>query len=226
MASAASNNAPAPAAGPGGQARRSDFDSVRMGHRRCLVCDREPPAGEIMTAVLVELTRRGSAGTEFQRLNYCPACWPTSPWADGANALLDEGQSAGGADVYGAEPVAIWSIRVIPPARKRKRTFVDDAVLMNFFLRLADDPEPQHQQFRFVLMLILLRHRKLRHEGTDRGADGDTWNVRLMPAAAEAAAVPPEQAFPVPDPRMTDNEIGQVADQLSQILQDNIESDT
>lgn len=220
MTSAASNNASTNAG------RRTDFESVRMAHRRCLTCDREPAAGELMTAVLVEVARRGSVGTEFQRLNYCPTCWPNSPWTQGATALLDEGQSTVGPDVYGAPPVAIWTVRVAPPQRKRRHAFVDDSVLVNFFLRLADDPDNEHQRFRFVLMLILLRHRKLRHEGTDRSADGDAWRVRLMPAMANTAGVSPEEVFAVVDPRMNEEQIGQVADQLSQILQDNIDTDT
>ncbi|MDD4888861.1 MAG: hypothetical protein PHU85_02940 [Phycisphaerae bacterium] len=223
MTSAAPRNPADSAAGP---ARREGFDGLGSAARHCLTCDREPVAEQVMTAVLVELPRRGaSGGMEFQRLNYCPDCWLRSPWAGGANVLLDEGQSTATTDLFGATPVAIWSARVTP-REKKKRTFVDDSVLMNFFLRLADDAEPVRQQFRFVLMLILLRHRKLRHEGIDRAADKrepDAWLVRLMPAMATATSTDPEQMHRVLDPRMNDSQIEQVAQQLSQILQEDLD---
>lgn len=208
---------------PAGSVRRTEFDGLGSAARRCLTCDGEPAVGAIMTAVLVELTRRGAGtGSEFQRLNYCPDCWPKSPWATGGAALLDEGQSAATTDLYGAPPVAVWSARVMP-REKKKRTFVDDSVLMNFFLRLADDAEPVRQQFRFVLMLILMRHRKLRHEGIERADGGDAWQVRLMPAMAQTVGADPETVHRVIDPRMDDSQIEQVASQLGQILQEDLD---
>ena len=227
MTSAAGNNAMDKADGgradrqPGG--RRDGFEGLHSAGRRCLACQRAPSAGELMTAVLVELVRRGGeAGPQFQRLDYCPACWPRSPWAGGADALLDEGQSAVGSDVYGVPAVAVWTAPAATRAKPR-RTFVDDAVLMNFFLRLADDPEPVRQQFRFVLMLILLRRRKLRYEGIERSPGGDAWRVSLMPAMAQATGAPPDQPHCVLDPRMDESQVQQAAGQLSQILQEDVD---
>ena len=242
MSKAASNNSqggqnqasPTTQAGQGGPARRNDFDSVHSSARRCLACQREPAADQIMTAVLVELVRKGGkgstngSGSEFQRLDYCADCWPGSPWAASASALLDEGQSAAGADLCGSPPIAIWNVRAMV-REKRKRLFVDDSVLANFFLRLADDSQPDRQQFRFVLMLILLRHRKLRHEGIERAAKSagpaaaDTWLVRLSPAMAEATGSSPETVHRVVDPKMDESLVLAVAGQLGQILQEDID---
>ena len=221
---------------PAASARRNDFDSVHSTGRRCLACQREPAADQIMTAVLVELVRKGgkgsagSGGSEFQRLDYCADCWPGSPWAQSASALLDEGQSAAGGDLCGDPPVAIWNVRATP-REKRKHLFVDDSVLANFFLRLADDDQPDRRQFRFVLMLILLRHRKLRHEGIERASRAagaastaaDTWLVRLSPAMAQATGSSPEQIHRVIDPRMDESLVLAVAGQLGQILQEDID---
>lgn len=226
MTLAASNNPSPPSDKAGQPPKRPGFESVRMSARRCLTCQREAEPGELMNAVLVELPRQDSAGGQFQRLNYCSTCWADSPWLPGATALLDEGQSAVAADLFGASPIAIWAVRVSPVDKKPRRAFVDDAVLMNFFLRLNDDPDPVRQQFRFVLMLILLRHRRLRHEGTTRSADGDIWRVRLMPAMAEAAGVSADEIYPVVDPRMNEDQVGQVAEQLGQILQEDLDTDT
>jgi hypothetical protein len=241
MTKAASDN-PRQPAGPNQAAqasRRNEFDSVRSTARRCLACQREPAADQIMTAVLVELARKGgkgsagNGGSEFQRLDYCADCWPGSPWAQAASALLDEGQSAAGADLCGEPPVAIWNVRATP-REKRKHLFVDDSVLANFFLRLADDSQPDRKQFRFVLMLILLRHRKLRHEGIERAAKtagsagagaaaADTWLVRLSPAMAEATGSSPETIHRVVDPKMDESLVLAVAGQLGQILQEDID---
>jgi hypothetical protein len=215
------------APGPAGP-RRQSFDSLAPGPkagRDCVACNRTLEAGEAFTAVLIELARNAPGGEpEFQRLDYCGDCWPESPWAD-PQTPLDEGQSAHPADTYGAEPVAAWSGRVAP-SEKKKRPFVDDRVLTQFFLRLADDEdpaEPSRQRFRFVLMLVLMRHRKLRHAGTERTDEGDVWKVRLTPAMAEATHSSADEIHRVLDPRLGEAGIADVAAQLRQILQEDFD---
>lgn len=205
--------------------KKADF-SVRPAGRSCLLCGREMQAGELLTAVLIELPRgrRNEADAEFQRLDYCQECWGDSPWSDDG-ALLDEGQSAHPTDMYGAEPVAEWTGRV-PERDKPKKTFIDDRVLTQFFLRLADDERPERQRFRFVLMLILMRHRKLRHAGTKRNRDGgDVWKVRLTPAMAEAVAADADAVHEVVDPQLGEAQVAEIASQLGQILQEDIDGD-
>ncbi|MCG3179362.1 MAG: hypothetical protein BIFFINMI_01697 [Phycisphaerae bacterium] len=206
--------------------RRGSIESLQRSGHACLLCGRELAEGELLTAVLVELpvARTGGPGTpsaDFERMDYCPGCWDSAPWS-GAEPLLDEGQSAHPVDRYGAEPVAVWTSRVSPPNRP-KRTFVDDRVLTQFFLRLGDSDDPQRLRFRFVLMLILLRHRKLRHVGTQRGGSGEVWKVRLTPAMAGVTATDPEAVHEVVDPQLGEEQVGQVAEQLRQILHDDID---
>jgi hypothetical protein len=62
----------------------------------------------------------------------------------------------------------------------RKKLFVDDDVLVNFFLRLAESDEPTKLRFRFVLSLILMRKRILKYERTLREDAGEFWEMRLM----------------------------------------------
>jgi hypothetical protein len=191
--------------------------------RTCLFADGELNEGDLVTAVLIELSpaARSDQSPRFERLDYGPGAWERSPWADGG-ALLDEGQSAHPADRFGAAPVAVWTYRVGPAEPARRKTFVDDRVLTQFFLRLEGDDDPQSVQFRFVLMLILMRHRKLRHVGTTDNA----WKVRLSPAMAEATHASPEQVHEVTDPRLGEAEVGDVARQLSQVLNADVDPDS
>ncbi len=64
------------------------------------------------------------------------------------------------------ELFCFWRSTVPEPGRK-KRLFVDDAVLMNLLDRLADTDKPQRLAFRFVLALILMRKKLLRYDRTE-----------------------------------------------------------
>lgn len=55
---------------------------------------------------------------------------------------------------------------VVPEPNEKKKTFVDDEVLLNLLERLADAEQPQRIAFRFVLTLILMRKKLLRYDKT------------------------------------------------------------
>ncbi|MCG8404922.1 MAG: hypothetical protein MI923_06975 [Phycisphaerales bacterium] len=67
----------------------------------------------------------------------------------------------------------------MPKKNEPKKTFVDNEVLINFFLRLSDTEESLKLRFRFVLSLILLRKRLLKYEKTLRDDDREFWEMRL-----------------------------------------------
>ena len=119
---------------------------------RCFGCQCELPADQPFHSAVFEQ----SAG--FDRRDFCAACWQGSP--------------AG----------AFCHFRTRLPAREpRRRLLVDDAILLEFFQRLGEHPnDPVKRDFRFVLMLILLRKRVLRYDRTLREADGEHWQVRLV----------------------------------------------
>jgi hypothetical protein len=56
----------------------------------------------------------------------------------------------------------------IPEPNQKKKTFVDDAVLLNLLRRLEDAVEPQRLAFRYVVALILMRKKLLRFDGSER----------------------------------------------------------
>ncbi len=60
-----------------------------------------------------------------------------------------------------------WKATVPEPSAKKK-LFVDDGVLMNLLIRLADADQPQRIAFRFVLALILMRKKLVRYDGIEK----------------------------------------------------------
>jgi len=97
----------------------------------------------------------------------------------------------------------------VPVKEKRRKLLVDDDVLMNFFLRLADETADVRVQFRFVLALILMRKRLLKYVSS-QAADGvDVWTMRTPRDHTEHRVV---------NPHLTDDQIEGVSGELSAIL--------
>jgi len=102
-----------------------------------------------------------------------------------------------------------WRTRM-PLASHKRSIFVDNDVLCNLFERLADETEPLKVHFRFVLALILMRKRLLKYEESCRAGDREVWRLRL---------VRDPRLHEVVNPDLDDEQIQQVAQQLSAILQ-------
>ncbi|MBI1373702.1 MAG: hypothetical protein GC159_13310 [Phycisphaera sp.] len=118
----------------------------------------------------------------------------------------------------------------VPVPNEKKKLFVDDGVLMNLLHRLADAEQAQRQAFRFVLMLILMRKKLLRYDGTESraetGPDGepierDWWLLtpKLDVTKGHFGKWDTDTKLEVLDPRLDEDGIRQVTDQLSEILQ-------
>ena len=74
------------------------------------------------------------------------------------------------------EVYSFWKT-TFPEANEKKRLFVDDSVLFNFFERLEKEEEPLKINFRFVLGLILVRKRMLKYEQTRRDGERVIWYI-------------------------------------------------
>lgn len=125
---------------------------------------------------------------------------------------------------------------IVPPPNQKKKMFVDDAVLMDLLLRLADDHQPQRQAFRFVLALILMRKKLLRYDGQEI-RDIEIPGTPEIPATAENPARPAVPAQKVEqewwrmtpkgateptlvlNPQLDEQQIQQVTEQLGQVLE-------
>src|SRR5262245_60424025 len=118
---------------------------------QCSACGRALAEGEPFYSVLFE-TPEG-----YARRDIAEECWQGPP------------------------PDALCHFRTrIAPKAERRKTFVDDAVLIDFFHRLGEASEPGRQRFRFVLALILLRKRLLKYEQTQREGGAEVWMMRTV----------------------------------------------
>jgi hypothetical protein len=105
--------------------------------------------------------------------------------------------------------VAFWQT-VMPRPEQRKKLFVDDTVLCELFERLAEVSEPAKVSFRFVLGLILMRKRLLIYERTRSEAEREIWVVRMKGK---------EEMLDLVDPKLDEEKMKQVSQQLGEILQ-------
>lgn len=153
-------------------------------------------------------------------------------------ALVEDGDNLKRVDIcqqawdQGKRPEDLFSYwkATVPQPQERKKLFVDDAVLMNLLERLADADQPQRIAFRFVLTLIMMRKKLLRYDRTDprkvMGPDAQEttqeWWVltpKLDLSKGPLGKWDEARTLEVLDPRLDEEGIRAVTDQLSQILQ-------
>lgn len=101
----------------------------------------------------------------------------------------------------------------VPVREKRKKLFVDDEMLVEFFRRLESETEPARVQFRFVLALILMRKRILRYEGSALENGVDVWQMTLLRD---------QSVHKVANPQLSDDQIAGVSEQLTAILHSDV----
>ncbi len=153
---------------------------------RCCKCDKVLEEKQEFQAVLIE------QGEQFVRQDWCLACWERS----------DRGEVAG---LFGQ-----WRSRM-PEQQAKKRLFVDDAMLLNFFTRLGGEAEPVRVNFRFVLALVLMRKKLLMYDGSRKNEDGtEVWHMHIKGE---------EQVQEVTNPRLDETKIAEVSQNLGEILQ-------
>jgi len=105
-----------------------------------------------------------------------------------------------------------WKSVVRAPNQKKK-LFVDDEVLVGLFRRLADATEPDRIAFRYVLMLILMRKRLIKYEGTRKASENGTlhewWRITQKGEP---------EPIEVLDPKLDESQIQNVMEQLGEVL--------
>ncbi len=151
----------------------------------CSQCGRLFEPDEEYMAVLTE------PAEGFQRHDWCLDCW-------------EKADPASLPDLIGT-----WHTRM-PRPREKKKLFVDDALLVNFFERLEGAEEQAKQNFRFVLALILMRKRLLTYERSVKDDQGrELWSLKLRGG----------RQCELYNPQLDDERIAEVNEQLSQILE-------
>ncbi len=102
---------------------------------------------------------------------------------------------------------------VMPSSDDKDEPLVDDETLLELFERLADQELTDRQAFRFVLGLILMRKRILRCVRTRHEDDGSTiWEMKCR------GSDPKSTPMDMLDPKITNDRIQDLADQLGEIL--------
>ena len=160
---------------------------IQRSEGRCAGTERILEPGEEYYAALVDLKDR------FERRDFSCRYWEENK-----------------PEVY-----SFWKTHVPVPTEK-KRLFVDDGVLINFFERLANETEALKINFRFVLTLILMRKRIVKYEDSHREQGKEIWKVRL---------VREKEIHEVINPHLDDDQVQQVSQELSAILQGDLEID-
>jgi len=110
-------------------------------------------------------------GSEVKRYDYSPEAWPGPP----------------------EEAVGWWQAQ-IPDRKSQRAHWAPNDVMLEFFDELAEQPEKQ--DMRYVLSLLLVRRRVMRHEETRHDEQGRELLVLYCPrrdATYEVPAVAPGQ---------------------------------
>ncbi len=142
--------------------------------------------GVIAVAVLIENSETG----RLERLDYSAAAW-------------DEGK-------HPANIFCFWRRR-IPAPNDKPKPFIDDDELLALFDQLAEADQDRQLAFRFILSLILIRKRLLRHVGS-KAMDGRA--VSLL----KRKGSPDDPPVEVVDPGMDESAIEAAMEQLGQVL--------
>ena len=102
-----------------------------------------------------------------------------------------------------------WKSKLPDPEHK-KQLFVDDDMLMAFFERLEQESEQEKLNFRFVIMLVLMRKRRLKYDSTISRDGAEIWKLRVVGS---------DQYVEVINPHLDEQQIQALSSQIGEILQ-------
>ncbi len=124
---------------------------------------------------------------QFERRDFCMGCWD----AVGRDELF-----------------SFWKTRV-PAKEEQVKKFVDDEVILNFFMRLEDETDPLKRNFRYVLGLFLMRKKLLKFKDVARDETGE---ALVLHSRQE------DKDYKVYIVELSDEEILHVTEEVGQIL--------
>lgn len=174
---------------------------------RCAACQRELSPATACWAVLSENSPEAvrQSGLPFQRQNYCEECWQSQFEAGLLKGVFSH-----------------WKTSVPEPNRKPK-LLVDDHVLVDLFTRLGGQADVANLRFRFVLALLLMRKRILRYESSELLSQEQRHALNLTDEKSELWHMSLKgEGVDVINPVLTNEQIGEVSEQISAILAETI----
>lgn len=158
----------------------------------CAADGRALVPGEPIVATLCDAPEGDESGHEFVRRDFAVDAWSA-----------------------GSRPVGLvcfWRTTAPEPDQKR-RLLVDDDTLLELFDRLEGDERPQRIAYRWLMCLILLRKRLLRHVRVDRQENAEWWLVQKRGMDETIAPIR------VLNPRLRDEDLQELSEHLGEVMQ-------
>ena len=205
---------------------------IQRSNGTCAATERVMEPGEAMYAALCELTDE-----EQRLLDEARKAGKTDKSFSAADALgmkrVDVTQTAWDEGYRPPLMFSFWK-STVPEPNEKKKTFVDDAVLMSILLKLGDTEDAGKLAFRHVVSLILLRKKLLRYDGVqvrevvqtdDTGetetVEQDWWQFTPKKDVKKGhfGKWDEDKAFEVLDPKLDESQIVAVTEQLGEVLE-------
>jgi hypothetical protein len=101
-----------------------------------------------------------------------------------------------------------WTGKV-PPENSSGLPGVDDDMLLDYFLRLSAEADSSRTSVRYVVALLLMRRRKLKF---DEAVMEDGQEILVLRCTQT------EEKYRVPNPRLTEEELNSVQDEVFKLL--------
>ncbi len=158
----------------------------------CAATGRALVPGEPIVATLCDATTDDPAGHEFARRDFALEAW-------------NSGQRPQGM-------VCFWRTTA-PEPDQRRRLLVDDETLLELFDRLDGDDRANRKAYRWLLCLILLRKKLLRHVRVEREGDQERWMVRKRGTDDTAPLIA------VVIPLIRDESLQELSEHLGEVMQ-------
>ncbi|MFM7806814.1 MAG: hypothetical protein ACKPEA_02655 [Planctomycetota bacterium] len=165
-----------------------DSTSIPVGKPtfQCASTGEPLPAGTACVTAVRELPQGG-----FERLEYTLAAWQ--------NGARPEG-------------LLCWWKTVMPQPDAKRRLVLDDEAIEEVFDRLAEDDRPNRVAVRWLLAMILLRKKRLRHLRIEDRSGVETW---LFSRRGDAEGAPPT---PVTRPALDEEAIAALSEELGAVV--------
>lgn len=108
------------------------------------------------------------------------------------------------------------STYTVDPKTRRRRMYVDDGVLLEFFRRLEGDSRPERVNFRYLLGLLLVRKKRLIFVEVEHttSPQGETEILVLQDG---------DKTCRVPDPHLTEEQIAAVKEQMTAVFREGVD---
>jgi len=189
---------------------------------QCLATGQPIESGADCYAVLIDLTEQELADLQKQSPNH-PALALGLKRADISALAWEQGYRP-------QRTFSYWKTQA-PEPNQSQQLFVDNMSLTQLLIHLGESTDPNRLAFRFVLALILLRKKLLRHDGSIQAAlqlDGEDqpierahWQLtpKLDPRKGPMSKWSPDGPMLVYNPDLTEEQITLVTEQLGEVLQ-------